>query len=134
MAMREHQGRPDSAGTAKLKLAGVAQSLRKIIVVLSKIPEYSSTPEMKNIVKSTHDPFIRLEKGLELFSEKYFSNFLEFSDTLTAYGSENCPEEEHCEILIDFNTLIKDVDLNLVWDPPWNKDMMSEAAKLELNI
>ena len=22
----------------------------------------------------------------------------------------------------------------LVWDPPWNKDMMSEAAKLELNL
>lgn len=22
----------------------------------------------------------------------------------------------------------------VVWDPPWNKDMMSEAAKLELNL
>ena len=29
---------------------------------------------------------------------------------------------------------IKDVDLKLVWDPPWTKDKMSEAAKLELNI
>ena len=29
---------------------------------------------------------------------------------------------------------IKDVDLQLVWDPPWNKDMMSEAAKLEMNL
>ena len=29
---------------------------------------------------------------------------------------------------------IDDVDLELVWDPPWNKDMMSEAAKLELNL
>ena len=29
---------------------------------------------------------------------------------------------------------IKEVDLELVWDPPWNKDMMSEAAKLELNL
>ena len=26
------------------------------------------------------------------------------------------------------------VDLNLVWDPPWTKDKMSEAAKLELNL
>ena len=26
------------------------------------------------------------------------------------------------------------VDLDLVWDPPWNKSMMSEAAKLELNL
>ena len=29
---------------------------------------------------------------------------------------------------------IDDVDLELVWDPPWNKNMMSEAAKLELNL
>ena len=29
---------------------------------------------------------------------------------------------------------IDDVDLELVWDPPWNKDMMSDAAKLELNL
>ena len=29
---------------------------------------------------------------------------------------------------------IEDVDLELVWDPPWNKDMMSESAKLELNL
>ena len=29
---------------------------------------------------------------------------------------------------------VSDVNLNLVWEPPWNKDRMSEAAKLELNL
>ena len=29
---------------------------------------------------------------------------------------------------------VSDVKLNLVWDPPWDKSMMSEAAKLELNL
>ena len=29
---------------------------------------------------------------------------------------------------------IKDVDLKLVWDPPWSKEKMSETAKLELNL
>ena len=29
---------------------------------------------------------------------------------------------------------VKNVDLNLVWDPPWDKSMMSESAKLELNL
>ena len=29
---------------------------------------------------------------------------------------------------------IDDVDLQLVWDPPWDKTMMTEAAKLELNL
>ena len=26
------------------------------------------------------------------------------------------------------------VDIKLVWDPPWTKDKMTEAAKLELNL
>ena len=26
------------------------------------------------------------------------------------------------------------VELDLVWEPPWDKSMMSEAAKLELNL
>ena len=29
---------------------------------------------------------------------------------------------------------VKDVDLNLVWEPPWDKSMMTESAKLELNL
>ena len=29
---------------------------------------------------------------------------------------------------------VKDVSLDLVWDPPWDKSMMSEAAQLELNL
>ena len=29
---------------------------------------------------------------------------------------------------------VKDITLDLVWDPPWDKSMMSEAAKLELNL
>lgn len=29
---------------------------------------------------------------------------------------------------------VNDVELELVWDPPWNPDMMSEAARLELGF
>ena len=29
---------------------------------------------------------------------------------------------------------VSDVKLNIVWEPPWDKDKMSEAAKLELNL
>lgn len=28
----------------------------------------------------------------------------------------------------------EDVTVQVVWDPPWNKDMMSEAARLELGM
>ena len=29
---------------------------------------------------------------------------------------------------------VKEVNINLVWEPPWNKDMMSEEAKLNLGF
>jgi FeS assembly SUF system protein len=29
---------------------------------------------------------------------------------------------------------VSSVELDLVWDPPWSPDMMSEAAKLELGM
>jgi FeS assembly SUF system protein len=29
---------------------------------------------------------------------------------------------------------VADCELDLVWDPPWEVDMMSEAARLELNF
>ena len=50
----------------------------------------------------------------------------------------NCPVAESLPKTVKDNILkidgIADVDLKLVFEPPWNKEMMSEAAKLELNL
>ena len=50
----------------------------------------------------------------------------------------NCPVAESLPKEVKDGAMqvegIDNVDLELVWDPPWNKDMMSEAAKLELNL
>ena len=50
----------------------------------------------------------------------------------------NCPVAESLPKEVKEGAMqvegIEDVDLELVWDPPWSKDMMSEAAKLELNL
>ena len=50
----------------------------------------------------------------------------------------NCPVADSLPKMVKNNVLtidgVSDVDLNLVWDPPWTKDKMSEAAKLELNL
>ena len=52
--------------------------------------------------------------------------------------SPNCPVAESLPKMVKDNILkidgVSDVDLKLVWDPPWTKDKMSEAAKLELNL
>ena len=52
--------------------------------------------------------------------------------------SPNCPVAESLPQEIKDGAMqvegIENVDIELVWDPPWDKDMMSEAAKLELNL
>ena len=50
----------------------------------------------------------------------------------------NCPVAESLPNEVKDNIKkiegVSDVNLNLVWEPPWDKDKMSEAAKLELNL
>ncbi len=89
-------------------------------------------------IKKIYDPEIPVniyELGLIydiIIDEK---NNVKIDMTLT---SPNCPVAESLpnEVKNSVKEIkeIKDVDLNLVWDPPWDKNMMSEAAKLELNI
>ncbi len=55
--------------------------------------------------------------------------------TLTA---PNCPAVdfivEDVRMKLESIEGIKDVQVNVVFDPPWDKDMMSEEAKLELGF
>ena len=59
----------------------------------------------------------------------YNENKVDIEMTLT---SPNCPVAESLPKMVKDNILkvegIDDVDLKLVWDPPWTKDKMSEAA------
>ena len=52
--------------------------------------------------------------------------------------SPNCPVAESLPQEVKDSVMqvegIEEVDLDLVFDPPWEKSMMSEAAKLELNL
>ena len=61
--------------------------------------------------------------------------FAKIKMTLT---TPNCPVAESLPNEVKEGAMqvdgIEDADVQLVWDPPWNKDMMSEAAKLEMNL
>ena len=50
----------------------------------------------------------------------------------------NCPVAESLPKEVKEGAMqvegIEEVDLELVWDPPWTKDKMSEASKFELNL
>ena len=89
-------------------------------------------------IKKIYDPEIPVniyELGLIYKIEITEKQKVLIEMTLT---TPNCPVAESLPKSVKDNILqidgVNDVDLKLVWDPPWNKDKMSEAAKLELNI
>ena len=61
-----------------------------------------------------------------------------FAKIIMTLTTPNCPVAESLPKEVKEGAMqvqgIENVDLELVWEPPWNKDMMSEAAKLELNL
>ena len=89
-------------------------------------------------IKKIYDPEIPVniyELGLIYKIEVDEKNKVNIDMTLT---SPNCPVAESLPKEVKENIMkvegVSDVNLNLVWEPPWDKDKMSEAAKLELNL
>ena len=89
-------------------------------------------------VKKIYDPEIPVniyELGLIYKIDVDEKNKVNVDMTLT---SPNCPVAESLPNEVKENIKkvegVSDVNLNLVWEPPWDKDKMSEAAKLELDL
>tara|TARA_Y100001947_G_C10231971_1_gene257935 strand:+ start:219 stop:518 length:300 start_codon:yes stop_codon:yes gene_type:complete len=89
-------------------------------------------------IKKIYDPEIPVniyDLGLIYDIKVEDKNTAKVKMTLT---SPNCPVAESLPKEVKDGIMqvegIDNVDLDLVWDPPWDKDRMSEAAKLELNL
>ena len=89
-------------------------------------------------IKKIYDPEIPVniyELGLIYDIKVENKNTAKVKMTLT---SPNCPVAESLPKEVKDSIMqvegIDKVDLDLVWDPPWDKSMMSEAAKLVLNL
>ena len=88
-------------------------------------------------IKKIYDPEIPVniyELGL-IYEVKVKEKNVSVKMTLT---TPNCPVAESLPKEVKDSIMnidgVEKVDLDLVWDPPWDKSMMSEAAKLELNL
>ena len=90
------------------------------------------------VLKTVYDPEIPVniyDLGLIYNSDVKEKNEVHIDMTLTA---PNCPVVDM--LLMDVETAIQGVDgvdkvkVNLVFDPPWDKSMLSEEAKLELGF
>ena len=89
-------------------------------------------------IKKIYDPEIPVniyELGLIYDIKIDDKNNVRVDMTLT---TPNCPVAESLPKEVKDSIMeikeVNKVDLELVWDPPWDKSMMSEAAKLELNL
>ena len=88
-------------------------------------------------IRKIYDPEIPVniyELGL-IYSVKVKEAKAKIIMTLT---TPNCPVAESLPKEVKDSAMqvegIEEVDLDLVFEPPWEKSMMSEAAKLELNL
>ena len=89
-------------------------------------------------IRKIYDPELPVniyELGLIYDIKVESDKFAKIKMTLT---TPNCPVAESLpnEVKNSVKEIkdVKNVDLNLVWEPPWDKSMMSDAAKLELNL
>ena len=91
-----------------------------------------------SVLKTVYDPEIPVdiyELGLIYEVEIRDESLAYVKMTLT---SPMCPVAETLPVEVEEKVRAVDgvanVELDLVWEPPWNMDMMSEAAKLTLNF
>ena len=101
-------------------------------------PATGLEPQVIEVLKTVYDPEIPVdiyELGLIYAIEIREDATAHIKMTLT---SPMCPVAEilpqEVEEKVRSVEGIEDVTMELVWDPPWNPDMMSEAAKLTLNF
>lgn len=89
-------------------------------------------------LKTVHDPEIPVniyELGLVYMIDISDTGYVQITMTLTAPG---CPVAGDIIREVDEKVRavehVSDVNVMLTFDPPWNKEMMSEEAKLELGF
>ena len=109
---------------------------------LKKAPRQSQIPEnleeqVIDALRTVYDPEIPVniyELGL-VYSVNAKSENVVIRMTLTSPG---CPVAGSLPIEVQARVMeiqgVKSARVDLVWDPPWNPDMISEAGKLQLGI
>jgi len=94
--------------------------------------------EIIAVIKQIFDPEIPVniwELGLIYDLQVVADGQVEIKMTLT---SPSCPVAESLPVEVESKVRelarVNGVKLEMVWDPPWDMDRLSEAAKLTLNL
>ena len=110
--------------------------------LLKKMTEEINTAELGEAIvkklKTIYDPEIPVDiYELGLIYDVMVNTDYEVKILMTL-TSPNCPVAEslprEVEEKIKSIEHVKDADVEITFDPPWSKDLMSEEAKLELGM
>ena len=136
---------------AAMALCGVqhvnipSSTLSKAISTAKPTTPSDGSPDSKRIesaaveaIKTVYDPEIPVniyELGLIYGIDVGDDGVVKVTMTLTAPA---CPAAEIIPVEVETKVKsvagVKDVSVEIVWEPPWTPEKMSEAAKLELGM
>lgn len=90
------------------------------------------------ILKTIYDPEIPVDiYELGLIYDVFVNEDYEVKIIMTL-TTPNCPVAESLPLEVQEKVKmlvnVKDVEVELTFDPPWNQDLISEEAKLELGL
>jgi len=94
--------------------------------------------DVVDVLRSIYDPEIPVDiYELGLIYDVHVSENADVKILMTL-TSPNCPVAESMPAEVREKTRsldeVNEVEVELTFDPPWNKDLMSEEAKLELGM
>lgn len=105
---------------------------------MNQITKQELEEKIIQTLKTCYDPEIPVdifELGLIYEVAIDDNNNVKIKMTLT---SPMCPAAQSLPLEVEEKIKsipqVNDVKVEIVWNPPWNKDMMSEVAKLELGF
>jgi FeS assembly SUF system protein len=114
----------------------VSQSTSDLVPDQAKMDEIA--PKVIEALKTVYDPEIPVnifEMGLIYDVIVDATGFVGVKMTLTA---PNCPAAQSLPVEVRDKAKsiegVTDAKVEVVWEPPWTKDLMSDAAKLELGM
>tara|TARA_X000001036_G_scaffold440096_1_gene494389 strand:- start:865 stop:1413 length:549 start_codon:yes stop_codon:yes gene_type:complete len=120
----------------------IGKDVVKITKEQSEITGYATEEEIWEVLKTCYDPEIpvnMVDLGLiyscELINEKSGGTNIEIKMTLTAPGCGMGPMlVDEVKAKVSGVKNVKEVNVELVWEPQWSQDMMSESAKLDTGM
>ena len=106
---------------------------------MSKTPDTEALGEkILNVLKTIYDPEIPVDiYELGLIYDVFINEDMEVKILMTL-TTPNCPVAESLPMEVEEKVKsldeVKSAEVEMTFDPPWSKDLMSEEAKLELGM